>query len=62
MQPQLLIYGGRALDDVGGVKLTELNQTPNAVDEEIGSETVGNKIHSREGKNPDHQLRSQNDI
>ena len=26
----------------------------------LGSEAMGAKVHSREGKNPDHQLRSLN--
>ena len=50
--------GGRALDGLGGEKLTKLNQTTNAIVLEPGSETVGDKLHSREGNSPDHQLRS----
>ena len=42
----------------GAQKLTKISQTPNAVKLERGSETVGDKLHSREGNNPDHQLRS----
>ena len=59
MQPHEFIYGGRALDSLGGVLLTEINQTPNTVDSDHGSETMGTKIHCREGNSPDHQLRSQ---
>ena len=31
VQPQAINYGGRALDGLGGITLTKLNQTPNAV-------------------------------
>jgi hypothetical protein len=54
----VFIYGGRALDSLGGVLLTEVNQPPNTVDLELRSETMGNKVHSREGNSPDRQLRS----
>jgi hypothetical protein len=43
--------------DKGAYKLTEISQTPNAGKLERGSETVGDKLHSREGNSPDHQLR-----
>lgn len=59
MQPYSFICGGRALDGLGGVPLTEINQPPNTVDPENRSETMGNKILGREGNSPDHQLRSQ---
>ena len=42
----------------GAQKLTDVSQTPNAGKLERSSETVGDKLHSREGNNPDHQLRS----
>ena len=58
VQPQVLVNGGRALDGLGGKKLTNSNQTPNAIKSKPGSETVGDKLHSREGNSPDHQLRS----
>ena len=58
VQPQDLSYGGRALDGLGGEYLTKLNQTANAIACDPGSETVGDKLHSREGNSPDHQLRS----
>ena len=35
-------------------------QTPNAIDMFHSSEAVGDKIHCREGNNPDLQLRSLN--
>jgi hypothetical protein len=58
VQPQVLVNGGRALDGLGGKKLTNSNQTTNAINLKPGSETVGDKLHSREGNSPDHQLRS----
>jgi hypothetical protein len=58
VQPQELSYGGRALDGLGGEYPTKLNQTTNAIACHPGSETVGDKLHSREGNSPDHQLRS----
>ena len=50
--------GGRALDVLGGEKLTELNQTSNAIAANSGSETTGDKLRGRKGNSPDHQLRS----
>ena len=41
----------------GPYKVTDVNQTPNASQVERGSETVGDKLHSRKGNSPDHQLR-----
>jgi hypothetical protein len=58
VQPQVLVNGGRALDGLGGKHLTNSNQTTNAINLKPGSETVGAKLHSREGNSPDHQLRS----
>jgi hypothetical protein len=58
VQPQVLVNGGRALDGLGGKYLTNSNQTTNAINLKPGSETVGDKLHSREGNSPDHQLRS----
>jgi hypothetical protein len=58
VQPQVLVNGGRALDGLGGTHLTNSNQTSNAINLKPGSETVGDKLHSRKGNSPDHQLRS----
>jgi hypothetical protein len=58
VQPQVLVNGGRALDGLGGKKLTNSNQTSNAINLKPGSETAGAKLRSREGNSPDHQLRS----
>ena len=44
----------------GPDKVTDVSQTPNAGKSERGSETAGDKLRSREGNSPDHQLRSLN--
>ena len=36
VQPQVMSYGGRALDGLGGEELTKLNQTANAVALSLG--------------------------
>jgi hypothetical protein len=46
--------------DSGPSPGTNPNQTPNAADMVHGSETVGDKVHSREGNSPDRRLRSLN--
>ena len=53
-------YGGKAQLKFWGRKLTGFLLTLNAVILEDGSRTVGDKLHSREGNSPDHQLRSLN--
>jgi hypothetical protein len=58
VQPQVIVNGGRALDGLGSKKLTNSNQTTNAINLKPGSETAGDKLRSREGNSPDHQLRS----
>ena len=42
----------------GPQKVTDVSQTPNAGKLERSSETVGDKLHRREGNNPDYRLRS----
>ena len=54
------IGGGRALNELGADKVTELYQTPNAAQLLSGSQTVRDKFHSRKGNSPDPQLRSPN--
>ena len=44
--------------DEGAYQLTESNQTANANDTYPGSQTVGAKLHCREGNSPDYRLRS----
>ena len=58
VQPWGFNHGGRALNGLGGEKLTNPNQTANAMVPHPESETVGDKLHRREGNSPDHQLRS----
>jgi len=60
VQPQGFSDGGRALAELGGTKLTKLNQTTNAIAPDPGSETAGAKLRRHEGNNPDRQLRSLN--
>ena len=45
----------------GAHKLTNISQTPNAGKLEYGSETAGDKVRSRKGNSPDHQLRPLSD-
>ena len=51
--------GGKALNELGGDKLTELYQTKNAIEMLPGSQTASNKIRGQKGNSPDLQLRSQ---
>ncbi len=60
VQPPVFNGGGRALDGLGGPKPTKPNQTANAAVSKPGSEAVGDKLHCREGNNPDRQLRPLN--
>ena len=50
--------GGKALNELGGDKLTELYQTKNAVEMLTCSQTASNKIRGQKGNSPDPQLRS----
>ena len=52
-------HGGKALSELGGDKLTELEQTKNTVEMLTGSQTASNKIRGQKGNSPDLQLRSQ---
>ncbi len=52
--------GGRALNGLGALSVTEPYQTPNAGYLIVGSQTTSDKIRGQEGNSPDHQLRSQN--
>ena len=51
--------GGKALNGLGGDKLTEPYQTQNAVEMLTCSQTASNKIRGQKGNSPDLQLRSQ---
>ena len=46
--------------DAGSLMLTNSYQTPNAIDMFHSSEAMYDKVHSREGNNPDLQLRPLN--
>ena len=50
--------GGKALNGLGGDKLTEPYQTKNAAEMLFRSQTASNKIRSQKGNSPDPQLRS----
>ena len=50
--------GGKALNELGADKVTELYQTKNAIEMVTGSQTASNKIRSQKGNSPDPQLRS----
>ena len=54
------IIGGKALNEVGADKVTELYQTLNAAQMMHGSQTMGDKFHGQKGNSPDLQLRSPN--
>ena len=43
---------------LGGHQPTLPNQTPNTVQIYPGSQTVGDKLHGREGNSPERRLRS----
>ena len=51
--------GGKALNGLGGDKLTEPYQTKNAAEMLPCSQTASNKIRGQKGNSPDPQLRSQ---
>ena len=55
--PVVFLLGVELLDRSGARKCVVLNQTPNTVVLEYGSETAGDKLRRREGNSPDHQLR-----
>jgi hypothetical protein len=52
--------GGRALNGLRGLMLTEPNQTPNATAPKYSSRATGDEFRGREGNSPDHRLRSPN--
>ena len=54
------IHGGRALNVLGaftGYRKLSNSECPDVI---LGSQTMRDKFHSRKGKSPDQQLRSQN--
>ena len=52
--------GGKALDGIGGVTAYRPQSNSECRYSTYGSETVCDKVHSREGNSPDQQLRSRN--
>ena len=50
--------GGKALNGLGGDKLTEPYQTKNVEEMLVRSQTASNKIRGQKGNSPDPQLRS----
>ena len=50
--------GGRALNRLGGHKLTEAYQTSNTIKMILRSQTASYKIRIQKGNSPDRQLRS----
>ena len=52
--------GGRDLDELGAFPGYRIQPNFECRKRERGSQTVGAKLHSREGNSPDRQLRSQN--
>ena len=52
--------GGRALNGLGGLMLTDPNQTPNASIPKHSSRATGDEFRGQEGNSPDHRLRSPN--
>ena len=51
--------GGRALNGLGALPGYRTQSNSESRYSKCGSESVGDKLHWREGNNPDHQLRSQ---
>ena len=52
--------GGRALDGLGSLPGYQTQPNFECRLPNHGSQSMGDKFHSREGNNPDRQLRSQN--
>ena len=60
MQRHVLIEGGRALNELGGIPVYQPLSNSEYHSTERGSETAGDKLRRQKGKNPERQLRSQN--
>ena len=54
------IIGGRALNGLGPFTGYQTQSNSECRNIMYGSQTMGDKVHSRKGKSPDRQLRSQN--
>jgi hypothetical protein len=55
-----MIIGGKALNGLGAERLLNLIKLRMPINIEYSSQTMRDKFHSRKGKSPDPQLRSQN--
>ena len=62
VQRRVLTVGGRALNELGPIPGYQTQSNSEYRRVERGSETVGDKLHSREGKSPDQQLRCLNAV
>ncbi len=56
----MITDGGRALDGLGERKLYQTQPNSEYHQVQFGRQAVGAKVHGREGKSPDRQLRSPN--
>ena len=56
----MLTVGGRALFELGAIPGYQPHTNSEYQQVKHGSETVGDKLHCREGNNPDQQLRCLN--
>ncbi len=52
--------GGRALDGLGGLPSYQTQPNSEYLSNMHGRQSMGAKVRRREGKSPDHQLRSLN--
>ncbi len=55
----MVARGGRELDGLGSVNGIRIQLNCECREAQSGSQTVGAKLHCREGNSPDRQLRSQ---
>ena len=58
VQPHMVLVGGRALIGLGAFPGYRTQSNSESWPVQCGSETVGDKLHGREGNSPDRQLRS----
>ena len=56
----MLTYGGRALDGLGPIPGYQNQSNSECRKVKSGSESMGDKLHRREGNIPDRQLRCLN--
>ena len=56
----MLTHGGRALNELGAIPGYQTQSNSEYRGVKHSSESMGDKLHSRKGNNPDQQLRCQN--